>query len=184
MNLNFTYILSQIFTIIMYAFLALTYYAKDRKKVLILNILSLIAIMIAYILLNAWTGTAMTIVALIRNVIFLVDEEKGRTSDKITKKDIIILAILYVVLIGFAIVTYDGFLSLFSVFATAICNFSVWQKDVKIYKLLGIPVEVCWIVYNTHIMSIMGIILEVIMLICAITGYLLEIKKGKDIAKN
>ena len=35
MNLNFTYILSQIFTIIMYVLLAMTYYAKDRKKVLI-----------------------------------------------------------------------------------------------------------------------------------------------------
>ena len=181
MNLNFTYILSQVFTIIMYALLALTYYAKDRKKVLIFNILSLIAILIAYILLKAWTGTAMTIVALIRNAIFLVDEDKGKTSNKITKRDIIILVILYVVLIGFAIATYDGFLSLFSVFATAICNFSVWQKDVKIYKLLGIPVEVFWLIYNTYIMSIMGIILESIMLICAITGYLLEIKKGKDV---
>ena len=179
MDLNFTYMLSQVFTVIMYIFLALTYYAKDRKKVLIFNILSLIAILIAYILLNAWTGTAMTVVAILRNIIFLVDEKENRKSSKITKKDIIILLILYIILICFAIATYDGFLSLFSVFATAICNFSVWQKDVKIYKLLGIPVEVCWITYNIYIMSVMGIILETIMLICAIVGYLLEIKKRK-----
>ena len=33
MELTINYILSQIFTIIMYGLLALTYYAKDRKKV-------------------------------------------------------------------------------------------------------------------------------------------------------
>ena len=40
MELTINYILSQIFTIIMYGLLALTYYAKDRKKVLIINFLS------------------------------------------------------------------------------------------------------------------------------------------------
>ncbi len=37
MNWSVTYILSQIFTIIMYALLALTYYEKDRRKVLMLS---------------------------------------------------------------------------------------------------------------------------------------------------
>ena len=78
MELTINYILSQIFTIIMYGLLALTYYAKDRKKVLIINFLSLIANGIAYIFLNAWTGLAMCVVALIRNIIFLIDEKKKR----------------------------------------------------------------------------------------------------------
>ena len=43
MNLSVVYILSQVFTIITYALLELTYYAKDRKKVLTLSFLSLIA---------------------------------------------------------------------------------------------------------------------------------------------
>ena len=177
MNWNITYILSQIFTIITYVLLALTYYAKDRKKVLIISFLSIIANGIAYIFLTAWTGFAMCIVALIRNIIFLVDEKKNGKRDKINKIDIIILIALYIISIISTVFTYDGFLSLLSVFATCLYTFSVWQKKTNIYKLLGIPIGILWILYNIYIMSIFGIILETILLICSITGYLLERKK-------
>lgn len=174
MELTVSYILSQIFTILTYGLLALTYYAKDRKKVLIISFLSIIANGIAYIFLNAWTGLAMCIVALIRNIIFIIDEKKNGKRETINKTDIIILIILYIISIISAIFTYDGFLSLLSVFATALYTFSVWQKKTNIYKLLGIPIGILWILYNIYIMSIFGVILETILLICCITGYLLE----------
>lgn len=178
MNWEITYILSQIFTIITYILLAITYFAKDRKMVLIISFLSLIANGIAYIFLNAWTGLAMCIVALVRNIIFLVDEKKNGKREKINKTDIIILIVLYIILVISSIFTYDGFLSLLSVFATALYTFSVWQKKTNIYKVLGIPIGVLWILYNIYIMSIFGIILETILLISSITGYLLERTKG------
>ena len=177
-NWSITYILSQIFTIIMYILLGLTYYSKERKKVLILNFLALIANGIAYIFLGAWTGLAMCAVALARNIIFLLDEKKNGKREKINKSDIIILIILYVISIISAIYTYDGFLSLFSVFATMLYTFSVWQKKTSIYKILGIPIGILWILYNTYIMSIFGIILESVLFICSITGYILE-KRNK-----
>lgn len=179
MDWSVTYILSQIFTIIMYGLLGITYYAKDRKKVLIISFLSLIANAIAYILLNAWSGLAMCIVALVRNIIFLIDEKKNGKRDKINKKDVIILIILFIILIVSGIFTYDGFLSLLSVFATALYTYSVWQKNTKIYKLLGIPIGILWVLYNIYIMSLFGIILEGTLLICSTTGYILETRKNK-----
>ena len=184
MDWSITYILSQIFTIIMYVLLGLTYYAKDRKKVLVLSFLSLIANGIAYIFLSAWTGFAMCVVALLRNIIFLIDEKKNGKREIINKTDIIILIILYVISIISAVFTYDGFLSLLSVFATALYTFSVWQKRTNIYKLLGIPIGILWILYNIYIMSIFGIILETILLICSITGYILETKSKRKAREN
>ena len=179
MEWSVTYVLSQVFTIIMYVLLAVTYYAKDRKKVLVISFLSIIANGIAYIFLSAWTGLAMCIVALIRNIIFLIDEKKNGKRENINKKDIIILIILIAILILSAVLTYDGFLSLLSVFATTLYTISVWQKKTKIYKLLGIPVGILWVVYHIYIMSLFGTILEGILLICSTTGYVLEIKKNK-----
>lgn len=179
MNWELTYIISQIFTIITYVLLAISYYAKDRNKILTISFLSLIANGIAYIFLSAWSGFAMCIVALLRNIIFLVDERKNGKRETINKTDIMILIILYVISIISAIFTYDGFLSLLSVFATMLYTFSVWQKKTNIYKLLGIPIGILWILYNIYIMSIFGIILESILLICSITGYLIERKSGK-----
>ena len=179
MELTVNYVLSQVFTILMYVLLGLTYYAKDRKKVLILSFISVIANGIAYVFLSAWSGLAMCILALIRNIIFLVDEKKNGKRDKINKFDIIVLIVLCFISIISAIITYEGFLSLLSVFATMLYTVSVWQKKTNIYKLLGIPVGILWILYNIYIMSIFGIILESILLICSSTGYILEIRKNK-----
>lgn len=177
MELTVEYIISQILTIIMYVLLGITYYAKNRKTVLVISFMSLIANGAAYIFLDAYTGLAMCVVALIRNIIFIVDEKKNGKSDKITKKDIIILIILYVISIISAVFTYDGFLSLLSVFATMIYTYSVWQKKTKVYKLLGIPIGILWILYNIYVKSIFGIILEALLLICSVTGYILETRK-------
>lgn len=173
------YILSQVFTIIMYMLMGLSYYAKDRNNILKLSFLSLITNGIAYILLNAWTGFAMCVVALIRNIIFLIDERKNGKRESINKTDIIILVVLYAISIISAVFTYNGFFSLLAVLATLIYTFSVWQKKTNVYKLLGIIVGFLWIWYNIYIMSVVGIILETILLICSTTGYLLEISKKR-----
>lgn len=179
MEISITYIISQIFTIIMYALLAISYYAKERKKVLILSFLSLIANGIAYILLNAYSGLAMCALALVRNIIFIVDENKNGKREKITKKDIAVLIILYAIAIISAVFTYEGFLSLFSIFATMLYTYSVWQKKTRVYKFLGIPIGILWMLYNFYIKSIFGVILEAILFICSVTGYILEVRKSK-----
>ena len=179
MELTVAYIFSQIFTVLLYITLALSYYVKNRKTILILNFLGLIFNIIAYILLNAWSGLAMCIIALIRNTIFLVDENKNGKRDEINKFDIIVLIVLYIISIISAVFTYEGFFSLFSVFATMIYTYSVWQKKVIIYKFCGIPVGIAWIIYNAYVMSIFGIILESILLVASTVGYMLDIKKRK-----
>lgn len=179
MNEAIQYIISQIFTIISYIFLATTYYVKSRRNVLILNCVVQCLFMVAYVLLGAWSGLAMSIVALIRNLFFIVDEKKNGQRDKINKKDIIILVVIYIICIVSAIFTYEGVLSLLPVLSTIIYTFGVCQKNIKIYKLLGIPIEILWVVYNIYIKSLFGTILETVMLGVCTIGYILEVKKNK-----
>ena len=77
MEVDFVYILSQIFTIIMYALLAWTYFLKDKRKIVIISAASLVTNIVAYILLGAWTGLAMCIVAMLRNLYILWDETRN-----------------------------------------------------------------------------------------------------------
>lgn len=177
MEWTLTYTLSQIFVIMMYIFLGTTYFVENRKTVLVLSFLSLVSSGVAYIFLGAYTGLAMVIVAIIRNIIFLLDEKKNGKRDKINKKDIVILIVLYIISIVSAIFTYDGFFSLLSVFATMLYTYSVWQKSVEAYKAIGIPTEILWLAYNIYLKSIFGIALEAILMIVVIAGYILEKKK-------
>ena len=89
MELTSTYIISQVFTILMYILLGSTFYVKERKNVLIIHSIATISIAIAYILLKAWTGFAMSIVVLIRNMIFLLDEKKNKKKIQLIKKTLL-----------------------------------------------------------------------------------------------
>lgn len=182
--MTITYILSQIFIIINYIFLIMTYQSKSRKNILIYNIIALISTGLSYVFLSAYSGLAMTIVAVIRNIIFMIDEKKNGIKEKNEAKDYIILAVLYIISIISAIFTYNGILSMMSVVATMLYTYSVWQKNTKIYKMLGLPVSIIWIIYNIYIFSIFGIILEVILSISAIIGYMKESKAKKLDNKN
>ena len=173
---NITYILSQVFIIISYILLVFTYQVKERKTILILNFISLIAVGLSYLFLSAYSGLAMVFVQMIRNTIFIIDEKKNGKSKKNTTKDYIILAVLFVISIVFAVLTYDGILSMLPVAATMLYTYSVWQKNTKVYKLLGIPIEIIWIIYNIYIFSLFGMILEPIVAISTVVGYIREIK--------
>lgn len=179
MEISIQYIISQIFTVISYILLATTYQVKNRKAVLTLNLFGQLSFIIAYSLLGAWSGLAMTVLAIIRNIIFIVDENKNVKREHMNKMDISILIIMYIASITSAIVTYNGFFSLLPVLATMIYTYAVCQKNIKTYKLLGIPTELLWTCYNIYIKSIFGILLEAIMLSSCISGYMIEAKKMK-----
>ena len=87
------------------------------------------------------------------------------------------LIVVYVISIISAIYTYESVWSLLPVFATLIYTYSIFQKNIKIYRLLGIPTELCYVCYNFFIKSIFAIILSIIVLINSIIGYINEIKK-------
>jgi len=176
MELTMEYILSQVITIVAYILFAFSYYAKSRNNILILNLLAYFLSAIAFVLLYAWSGVLMCLIAIIRSIIFLIDEKINGKKEVIQKKDVIILIVVYIISGIFAIFTYEGFFSLFSVYATTLATFANWQKKPQIYKMLGIPTGVMWVVYNIYIKSLFGCILEFILLVCSITGYILHRK--------
>ena len=176
MELTIAYIVSQIFVIINRVLLLVSYQLKNRKNILIVSLLALLANGVVYILLSAWSGLAMVFVAIVRNIIFMLDEKKNGKSQKITKRDVGILVVLYVISIISAIFTYEGILSMMSVVATMLYTYSVWQKKTKVYKILGIIIESVWIIYNIYICSIMGVILNISLLISASIGLNREYK--------
>lgn len=163
------YVVSQLFAVVSYAFLASTYILKRRKLILLFNFGFLAAGLISFICLSAWVGVAMYAIGFIRSIIFILQDKKNK-SESIDKIDWYILAFLSLITLVSGIVLYDGFFSLFSMFATLIYTVSVWQKNTKLYRILGIPVSVLWICYHVYISSLFGIILEFCLLLCVIVG--------------
>ncbi len=174
------FVFSQIFAVINYLFIMLSYAVKKRKQLLIYSFLSLIANGLSYVFLAAWSGLAMVGVAILRNIIFLFQNKKE--NDKtISAQDWIILSFLILICSVLAFVTYSGFLSLFSVFATILYTVSVWQKNIFVYNICGIIVSVLWIIYDIFVFSPLAIVCEIVMLLFVLVSLIVRlVKKRKN----
>ena len=161
-----TYILSQVFVCLCYLCLELTYVIKKRTLILCFGLAALVFNGIHYSLLQAWAGVGVVCIAIIRNILFLI-QQKIKALDKYVVDDWIILVFLMIISAITAVWTYDGFLSLFSILASVIYTISVWQKNIKVYKILGIISGILSIVYFAFIKSTFGMILESIA--CCVT---------------
>ena len=108
MELTPTYILSQVCTIIMYALLGITYQVKSKKKILILSLIANSFHGIAYILINAKSGLAMCILAILRDLSTMIISDRIKDEKKSKKVYLSIIVIFFIVLIISAIYTYEG----------------------------------------------------------------------------
>ena len=159
-----TYIISQVFVVLTYILLAATYFTSHRTKILVLSLFALFCNGVHYSLLSAWTGLGVVIIATIRNVLFLI-QQKIKVLDKYVIDDWIILITLLIISGVTAVMTYDSFFSLFSIAGSILYTISVWQKNIKVYRILGIISSAMSLIYFIYIASIFAIILESIMLV-------------------
>ena len=169
-----TYVVSQIFVIIAILLLGATYFFKDKVKILIFCLLYCVFYGIHYLLLGALTGSMMNLVSFIRNLWFF------RNCKKNIKNSKFVLIMLMFISTMFCVITYKDSFSLVSLGASLLSTYSIWQDNVSLYKILAIPVSICFIIYSVHINSIMAIITETVLLlmeIIAITKIYIESRK-------
>lgn len=180
MEITAIYIISQIVVIFVYLFLALTYCVKSRKLILAFSFTSNFLNIIAFLLLGAYTSSAMCAISILRDIIFIIDEKINGKSNTITKKDVGILAFVYSICIIAIACTFKGPLTLLYATASMLYTFSIWQKNNKLYRLLGIPITIIVIVDSIIIKSVFGAILQGVVLITSIAGFVSHKDKNES----
>ena len=175
--MSLAFIVSQILTAIMYGIFALSYQLKTQKSILIAALTGNAVNMVAFILLGGWSAVAMCVIAIVADVVRYQAEVKGSKFG--TSLPFFLMVLLAVGISGW--LTYDGVWSLMSVFATMIYRFSTWQKKPIVYKFCGIPVGVFWIIYNLWLGSVVGWVLEAVLLTFAAIGFFRDLGKGKKL---
>lgn len=181
MEITTTYILSQVVTIFVYIFLSLTYCVKSRKLILAFSFTSNFLNAVAFILLGAYTSSAMCAISIFRDIIFIIDEKINGKSDKITKKDVAILAFVYGLCAISIIYTFKGPLTLLYATASMLYTFSIWQKNNKLYRFLGIPITLIVIADSIIIKSVFGALLQGVVLITSIAGFVSRSEKKDNL---
>ena len=69
------------------------------------------------------------------------------------------------------IATYNGPLSLLYACGSMLYTYSIWQKNTKLYRFMGIPVTLIVIVDSIVIKSVFGVVLQGVVLVTSCIGF-------------
>lgn len=162
--MDITYIVSQVFVLIAIVFLGISYLVKDKKTIMLLCIIYGIFYGTHYLLLGAITGATMTAISAIRNVWFYINAKRNVDNSRFT------LVLFVVISIVSGITSYQDLFSIVSILSSCVDTYSVWQHNTNVYRLLAIPVTICYVIYAIHIHSIFSFITESMLLTVEIIG--------------
>ena len=180
-ELTTQYIASQIVIIFVYAFLSATYCIKSRKLIIVCSFISNFLNAIAFLLLNAYTSSLMCCISIFRDILFMIDEKINGKSNVITKKDYVLLGIVYGLSLISIVFTFKGWMSLIYAAGSMLYTYSIWQKNTNLYRFLGIVVTLIVICDSIYIKSVFGVLLQCVVLCASTAGYISNKRTVKKI---
>ena len=163
--------LVQIIGFIGFFLLGISNIRKNRKDIIIFQILSSIFFSVHYFLLNAITASILNIIGIFRGLTFY---NKNR-SNKLNYLYLFLYIITYIII---GAITYESIFSIFPVIAYILFSVAIFNdSEVKI-KFINIFVSTTWLIYDYIYHSYAGIISDIAMIITIIVG-LLILRKNK-----
>ena len=169
-------VFAHIFGIIGIFFLVVSVQCNKKSSILVFQIFANLFYGLQYLTLGAFSAGAMSIVSLLRCLVFYYYDSK---KSIVPIWMFLILASTVVAPIFF---TYDDLLSLLPIIATLVYSYAVWQKNLSLFRKLVMSVSSLWVVYNFAVgayISVIGSVFEFVSSIIAI--YRLDVKgSGKS----
>ncbi len=143
-------------------------------QVILLKTLGSLMFVIQYILLGAYTGAAMDIIGIIRNITFILLVKNGKSTT-------VGIVIFSIVTIALGVLTWEGYISLLAIVAKTLTTVAYGIKNAHVIRMTNIPSSGCWLAYNAIHFSLAGIINEVLVLGSIAVA---EIRFNKNKKKN
>ena len=168
--MDYYFILTQIIGGIGYSTISLSYYKKNKKDILFIQIIAYIFFTIHYYMLNGKTGAMCNLLGLISFiVIYLFDKYKIKN-----KKVLTICLIPFLVIIS--LITYQNIFSIFPIIASVFAILSFTSNDENIIRGIGIICAICWTVYAIVYKSYVAIVFEAITLVATTIAFIKNYK--------
>ena len=163
--------LVQVIGAIGYSTLALSYFKKEKKQILFMQIIAYIFFTIHYYLLNGITGAICNLIGLFALVsIYLFDKYKLKNKYLVSIFFVIILLIIN-------IMNFQNIYSIFPMIASTIVIISFLSNDENKIRIVGVISAICWLIYAIVYKSYIAIVFEVITLINVFLALFRNIKK-------
>lgn len=153
------YIVAQIIGLIAFVVSLIAYHKKDKKTILNNMITSNILNLIHYLLLGAFSGCITKLLAIFRDYFIILKEKNKKLSNSVY---LIVFILLYITV---TIFTYNGILSILPLVAAIIYIIFIWNGNEVIIKKIAFFCYFLWLIYNIFVLSIAGIVSNIISII-------------------
>ena len=164
-DMDTKFLITQFIGLIGYSTLAFSYFKKQKKDILLIQIFSYIMFILHYQFLGAITGSVCNLLGLIAFlIIYLFDIYK--------KNKKILLGVLLPILVIIAIITFENAYSIFPIIGSVFAVISFISDDENLIRKIGIFAAVCWLIYAIVYKSYVAIVFEVITLIAVVIAYI------------
>ena len=164
--------LSTIFGVLGMATTVLIYQQKTRKGLILSKLLSDVIWFLYYICLSAYSGAAIAVIGMIRELVF-INRQKNWAKHPIWLVFFLVLSFVS------AIITWKNIYSILPCIASAISVISFWIGNPKLSRKLSYPISACMLTYNVTCVAVIGVINEIFTVISSIIGTIrLDRKKG------
>ena len=175
-------IIKQLIGAIGYGLLAFSYFKKEKREILFIQIISYIIFTIYYYLLEGVTGAICNFIGLIAFVvIYIFDKYKSKNKENMEKvltieKIIAMFFIIAVILIN--VFTFVNIYSIFPTIASVIVIISFITDNERAIREIGVMAAVCWLIYAIVYKAYIAIVFEVVTLIGVLVA---TIKNNKTV---
>ena len=154
-----------------YSLLALSYFKKVKKQILLMQIFAYIFFVIHYYLLNGITGAVCNFIGLFALIsIYLFDKYNFKNKT-------IVVGLFIILLLIANIITFQNIYSIFPLVASTIVLISFIDNNENNIRIVGIIAAVCWLLYAIVYKSYVAIAFEVVTLIDICVAYIQSILK-------
>lgn len=149
-----------------YTILAFSYFYKEKKDIVFIQIFSMIALSIHFYLLNGITGAICNIINSIALIIIYFFEKYNLKN----KKLLILITIPLLILIS--LFTYENLFSILPIIAVSIVLISFLLSNENVIRIVGVISAICWLIYAIIYKSYVAIFFEIIIIISTIIAFL------------
>lgn len=165
-------ILAQILALFAILFWVISILLKNKKNILLMQVIANGIYGIEYLLLGAFSAASMNFLSFLRLLVYYF-----YTSLNIKMPKWILFVFIALVLL-FGIITYDGLISLLPIIITVLYTYAFWQNNLNVARIIYIVAAIIWIYYNYEVGAYVGIIGNALEIITGLIS-LIKYRGGK-----
>ena len=156
-------ILSYVFGILGILVSFIIYQQKTRGGLLVSKLIGDVIWFVHYVLIGAYTGAAISIIAMVRELVFMHREKKWANSP--------LWLVLFLVLSALSgVITWKNVFSIFPCVASALAVISFWIGKPRLSRILAYPITISMLTYNVASLAYLAIANEALSLVSAVIG--------------